>query len=126
MFKHLLTEGDKIVLSFGSSLHDQGVYAMSQVFLNRFPWHGRCISFCTRVNKSLHCAALSVLHAVRTRRSERHAGRTRSVFRLEALSLVNDLGGKLKASTTSPRQGKYRGAVESVVAGDQMPERAAP
>ena len=28
--KHLLTEGDKIVLSFAASLYDQGVYALAQ------------------------------------------------------------------------------------------------
>lgn len=30
VFKHMLTEGDKIVLSITCSLHDQGVYAMAQ------------------------------------------------------------------------------------------------
>lgn len=30
IFKHCLTEGDRIVLSMGSSLHDQGVYIMAQ------------------------------------------------------------------------------------------------
>ena len=30
LVKHLLTEGDKIVLSFAASLYDQGVYALAQ------------------------------------------------------------------------------------------------
>ena len=45
LFKHLLTQGDKIVLTWGSSLFDQGVYGVVTNYgsvLLCLPSRGRC------------------------------------------------------------------------------------